>query len=388
MTNPYYVPSGTPGTGAPGASQPMRTEFNSVAAGFDLLPAFSPVNAAVVVNAGGTALTTTTGALVLSAGFTLSGGFAVTLSASAAVTLTLPAVAGTLATLAGTETLSNKTLVAPLLGTPTSGVLTNCTGLPIATGVAGLGVGVATFLASPTADNLRNAVTGTTGSSNLVFGTSPTLVTPLLGTPASGVLTNCTGLPEAGLALTDITTNNATSVKHGFLPKLSGVSTEFLNGVGAFSSATLGPYNEIDSHTVSGTEATISLAGLTYEDILIVVDGIVGDQASQHLFMKVSIDGGSTFTTTGIPVADSASVTTSARYYTISATGAKTGYLSFVAGAPSATAPGINSRGYTTGTGSLVAGGNFTAGAQITNLQFLPSNGNFTAGTITVYGKN
>jgi len=34
------------------------------------------------------------------------------------------------ATLAGTETLTNKTLVAPALGTPASGVLTNCTGLP------------------------------------------------------------------------------------------------------------------------------------------------------------------------------------------------------------------------------------------------------------------
>lgn len=34
-----------------------------------------------------------------------------------------------------------------------------------------------------------------TGSGNLVLATSPTLVTPALGTPASGVLTNATGLP-------------------------------------------------------------------------------------------------------------------------------------------------------------------------------------------------
>ena len=33
-------------------------------------------------------------------------------------------------TLAGTQTLTNKTLVSPALGTPASGVLTNCTGLP------------------------------------------------------------------------------------------------------------------------------------------------------------------------------------------------------------------------------------------------------------------
>jgi len=35
-----------------------------------------------------------------------------------------------------------------------------------------------------------------TGTNVVVFNTSPTLVTPLLGTPTSGVLTNCTGLPS------------------------------------------------------------------------------------------------------------------------------------------------------------------------------------------------
>jgi hypothetical protein len=93
------------------------------------------------------------------------------------------------------------TLVTPVLGTPTSGTLTNCTGLPIATGVAGLGTGVGTFLATPSSANLRSAVTDETGSGALVFATSPTLVTPALGTPSSGVLTNATGLPvSTGLA--------------------------------------------------------------------------------------------------------------------------------------------------------------------------------------------
>ena len=86
-------------------------------------------------------------------------------------------------------------LVTPILGTPTSGTLTSCTGLPITTGVSGLGSNVATFLATPSSANLISAVTDETGTGSLVFANTPTLITPILGTPTSGVLTNCTGSP-------------------------------------------------------------------------------------------------------------------------------------------------------------------------------------------------
>jgi hypothetical protein len=94
-----------------------------------------------------------------------------------------------------TVLLTNATLTTPILGTPQSGTLTNCTGLPVSTGISGLGTGVATFLATPSSANLRSAVTDETGTGALVFANTPTLVTPILGTPQSGTLTTCTGLP-------------------------------------------------------------------------------------------------------------------------------------------------------------------------------------------------
>jgi hypothetical protein len=77
--------------------------------------------------------------------------------------------------------------------------------LPVANGgTAATSAGIAAFN-SITGYSAAGA-TGTT-STNLVFSTSPTFITPALGTPSAGVLTSCTGLPEAGLAVSNAPTN-------------------------------------------------------------------------------------------------------------------------------------------------------------------------------------
>jgi hypothetical protein len=49
--------------------------------------------------------------------------------------------------------------------------------------------------ATTTSAQLAGVISDETGSGSLVFATSPTLVTPALGTPSAAVLTNATGLP-------------------------------------------------------------------------------------------------------------------------------------------------------------------------------------------------
>lgn len=86
--------------------------------------------------------------------------------------------AGQVATWNGTTGRFITNSSTPILGTPASGTLTNCVGLPIASGVSGLGTGVATMLGTFNHTNIYNAaypwVAGNGGY--LVFSTQPDFI--------------------------------------------------------------------------------------------------------------------------------------------------------------------------------------------------------------------
>jgi hypothetical protein len=111
------------------------------------------------------------GTLVSGTGITVTG-YSIAINTAVVVDLS------TIQTLTN-KTLTSPTLTTPVLGTPASGTLTNCTGLPVAS-ITGLGTGIATFLATPSSANLIAAITDETGTGALVFGSTPTLATPVI----------------------------------------------------------------------------------------------------------------------------------------------------------------------------------------------------------------
>jgi len=174
---------------------------------------------------------------------------------------------------------TSPTLVTPALGTPASGVLTNVTGLPISTGVDGLGTGVATFLATPSSANLAAAVTGETGTGALVFANTPTLVTPTIGV-ATATSVNKVAITapatSATLALADGSTL-ATSGAYGVTLTATGTTALTLPTSGTLATQAyvdgVATGLDVKASVRAATTANITLSGTQTIDGVAVIAG-------------------------------------------------------------------------------------------------------------------
>lgn len=141
---------------------------------------------ATATSINGMTLTSSTGVFTLTNAKTFSVSNTLTLAGTDGSTLNV-GTGGTLGTNAYTSTA-----YAPLASPTFTGTVTIPTPFTL---------GATSVTSTGTQLNYLASATGTTGttSTNLVFSTSPTLVTPALGTPTALVLTNATGLPAASV---------------------------------------------------------------------------------------------------------------------------------------------------------------------------------------------
>ena len=162
---------------------------------------------------GGTGVNNGSSTITIAGNVTHAGAFTQTFTATGNTSVTLPTT-GTLATLAGSETLTNKTIsgASNTLSNIANASLTNSSITVNSTAISLGGSGTITAV-NPNALTIGTGLTGTSynGGSAVTIAidstvvtlagaqtltnktlTSPTLTTPALGTPASGTLTNCT----------------------------------------------------------------------------------------------------------------------------------------------------------------------------------------------------
>jgi len=176
---------------------------------------------------------------------------------------------------------TSPTLVTPILGVPTSATLTNCTGLPIATGVSGLAANIATFLATPSSANLAAALTDETGTGAAVFANTPTLVTPVIGA-ATGTSLSTTG--------NQVITGTG---KQGYATGAGGVVTQLTSKATAVTlSKSTGQITLDAAALAASTTVSFTLTNTVIEagDIL-VMNHISGGTAGSYLLNAQSAAG-------------------------------------------------------------------------------------------------
>jgi hypothetical protein len=224
----------------------------------------------------------------VTAGTNLNGG-----GASGDVTLNLDT------TITGLTSVTSTDFVGAVTGNVTgnvSGSSGSCTG-----NAATVTNGVYTtnnlsVLAATTSAQLAGVISDETGSGALVFATSPTLVTPALGTPASGVATNLTGTAESLTAGT-VTTNanltgDVTSVGNATTIAADAVDIAMLSATGTASSTTYlrgdNTWATVSGGGGSGTVTSITPAADTGSGTAITASGTLTSTGGDGVETSVS----------------------------------------------------------------------------------------------------
>jgi hypothetical protein len=169
------------------------------------------------------------------------------------------------------------TLITPILGTPTSGTLTSCTGLPVTTGISGLGANVAAFLATPSSANLAAALTDETGTGAAVFANTPTLVTPNIGAATGTSLAVTGAVTSSGTAGVGYATGAGGAVTQG-TSRTTGVTLNKTSGaITLFSAAgtTVATTFTVTNSTVAATDVIIlnQKSGTDLYDLMVTAVG-------------------------------------------------------------------------------------------------------------------
>ncbi len=171
-----------------------------------------------------------------------------------------------------------------------TGTLSDQTDLQTALNARGLTASPLSQFAATTSLQLKGVISDETGSGDLVFATSPSLVTPLLGTPTSGTLTNCTGLPKAGVVMATARLLGRTTAGTGAAEEISVASGIVLSG----STLSLG---DITPNTVNGNVISVGTGMLTLTSGSIYVGALSFLSVSDGV--SATIDASGTIITTG-----------------------------------------------------------------------------------------
>lgn len=161
---------------------------------------------------------------------------------SAGTGLTLSGTTFSLTNTAVSASNYGSAITSPTFTVNAQGQLTNVANVtitPAATSITGLGTGISTWWATPSSANLASAITDETGSGLAVFGTSPTLTTPILGVATATSINKTTIVAPATSATVAITDGKALNVSNTItLAGTDGQTFTFSNGSGTIATTT------------------------------------------------------------------------------------------------------------------------------------------------------